>query len=544
VFENAAEGILITDETGKIVDVGGAFTAITDYSREEVLGKNANILNSGRQPSEFYAAMWSALLGEGKWQGELWNRRKDGAIYPQFANMSAVCDAYGRVRYFVAVFSDISAQKQREAQLEHLAFHDPLTQLPNRSKLIALIDQELRHAQRQHLQLALVFIDVDMFQHINDSFGHLIGDEVLQELALRLYSKLSRDDYLARIGGDEFAVLLGGVENSDAVTLVLRGLREVFERPFSLSAGAQVRLSASMGVAMYPGDGEGSDALLRNAETAMYRSKQQGRNGYSFYTESLTRQSIEHLKLQNALHEALQTHAFHLVYQPKVDLISGATMGFEALLRWVDPVLGNVSPAVFIPVAEKTGLIHEIGLWVLRNACSQGVQWLAQGKMFGRIAVNVAGQQLQRPSFVDDVRAIVEQTGLPAVHLELEVTETFMMQDPEAAIRDLGRLRDLGIALSIDDFGTGYSSLNHLKKLPIHKLKIDQSFVRDIPVDANNTAIAMAVIALGHALNLQVIAEGVETIEQAQFLRDNQCDQAQGYLYARPQLPDALEGFF
>ncbi|MCT7944525.1 putative bifunctional diguanylate cyclase/phosphodiesterase [Shewanella septentrionalis] len=543
VFKNSVEGVVVTDRHGNITDVNGAFFEITGYVREELLGQNPRIFSSGRHDKTFFDKLWNALLANGKWNGEIWNRRKNGTIFPQNITISTIYDEVGDVRYFVAVFADISAQKENEAQLTHLAYFDPLTHLPNRMKFMMQLKQEVRQAKRLNLQLATVMIDVDLFKHINDSFGHSIGDEMLVELAKRLRSQVGDQDVLSRIGGDEFVALISGIDNSEDATVAIHQLRQVFEQPFIVSTGDHLRLTASMGVSLYPSDGADADTLLRNADAAMYRAKNDGRNNYAFYTESLTQQSFEHLKLQSALYGAIEQNALYLMYQPKLDLVSRKTVGFEALLRWHDPQLGLISPAVFIPVAEKIGLIHEIGLWVLETACRQGMRWLSEGKHFGRIAVNVAGQQLQRSSFVDDVKRVLAETGLPAKHLELEVTESVMMQNPDLAIRDLKLLGDLGIELSVDDFGTGYSSLNYLKKLPIHKLKIDQSFVRDIPFDTNNTAIAKAVIALGHALKLDIIAEGVETKEQADFLQQNQCDQAQGYLFSRPQLPEDLDAF-
>jgi len=543
VFKNSVEGVVVTDRHGNITDVNGAFFEITGYVRDELIGQNPRIFSSGRHDKAFFDKLWNALLANGKWNGEIWNRRKNGTIFPQNITISTIYDEVGDVRYFVAVFADISAQKENEAQLTHLAYFDPLTHLPNRMKFMMQLKQEVRQAKRLNLQLATVMIDVDLFKHINDSFGHSIGDEMLVELAKRLRSQVGDQDVLSRIGGDEFVALISGIDNSEDATVAIHQLRQVFEQPFIVSTGDHLRLTASMGVSLYPSDGTDADTLLRNADAAMYRAKNDGRNNYAFYTESLTQQSFEHLKLQSALYGAIEQNALYLMYQPKLDLVTRKTVGFEALLRWHDPQLGLISPAVFIPVAEKIGLIHEIGLWVLETACRQGMRWLSEGKHFGRIAVNVAGQQLQRSSFVDDVKRVLAETGLPAKHLELEVTESVMMQNPDLAIRDLKRLGDLGIELSVDDFGTGYSSLNYLKKLPIHKLKIDQSFVRDIPFDTNNTAIAKAVIALGHALKLDIIAEGVETKEQADFLQQNQCDQAQGYLFSRPQLPDDLDAF-
>ncbi|MBW3525861.1 EAL domain-containing protein [Shewanella sp. NKUCC05_KAH] len=543
VFKNSVEGVVVTDRHGNITDVNGAFFEITGYVREELLGQNPRIFSSGRHDKDFFDKLWNTLFTQGKWNGEIWNRRKNGTIFPQNITISTIYDDVGDVRYFVAVFADISAQKENEAQLTHLAYFDPLTHLPNRMKFMMQLKQEVRQAKRLNLQLATVMIDVDLFKHINDSFGHSIGDEMLVELAKRLRSQVGDQDVLSRIGGDEFVALISGIDNSADAAVAINQLRQVFEQPFIVSTGDHLRLTASMGVSLYPNDGTDADTLLRNADAAMYRAKNDGRNNYAFYTESLTQQSFEHLKLQSALYGAIEQNALYLMYQPKLDLVTRQTVGFEALLRWHDPQLGLISPAIFIPVAEKIGLIHEIGLWVLETACRQGMRWLGEGKHFGRIAVNVAGQQLQRSSFVDDVKRVLAETGLPAKHLELEVTESVMMQNPDLAIRDLKRLGDLGIELSVDDFGTGYSSLNYLKKLPIHKLKIDQSFVRDIPFDTNNTAIAKAVIALGHALKLEIIAEGVETKEQADFLQQNQCDQAQGYLFSRPQLAADLDAF-
>ncbi|WP_259655966.1 bifunctional diguanylate cyclase/phosphodiesterase [Shewanella colwelliana] len=543
VFENSVEGVLITDAKGDIVEVHGAFTDITGYSREEVLGKNPRIFSSGRHNKAFFRSLWQSLLSTGKWYGEIWNRRKSGAIFPEQLTISSMYDDEDQVRYFVAVFADISAQKQSEEELERLVYHDPLTQLPNRMTLSAQLAQELHHAQREQTELALIFIDVDLFKHINDSYGHVAGDTILVDLAKRLSKQLKGQGSLARLGSDEFVALLPHIESRDRVSLMVSLLREVFKAPFVLDDDVIVRLTASMGVALYPGDGDSADTLLRNADAAMHRAKLNGRNNYAFYTQSLTLESVEHLKLQSALHSAITNNAFHLVYQPKLDFSTGETVGFEALLRWVDPLMGNISPAIFIPVAEKIGVICNIGLWVLNSAARQGIEWLKQGKHFGRISVNVAGPQLQDAGFFDEVKTVLEQTGLPPECLELEVTESCMMSDPKAVIKLLKKLGDLGVELSVDDFGTGYSSLNYLKRLPIDKLKIDQSFVRDIPHNANNTAISKAIIALGHALNLTVIAEGVETLEQAEFLRQSGCDEAQGYLYSKPLLPSELNKF-
>jgi diguanylate cyclase (GGDEF)-like protein/PAS domain S-box-containing protein len=542
VFSNTVEGVVITDRAGFITEINSAFTKITGYEMDEVKGKNPNVLSSGHHDKLFFEKLWNTLLIQGRWQGEIWNRRKNGEVYPQEITISAVYDDNDTIAYFVAVFTDVSEQRNTQAKLDKLSLHDPLTQLPNRAQFMSRIDNAIYYAKQDGTQLAVVFIDVDFFKHINDSLGHVAGDSILVELANRLSSILHPGAVLSRLGGDEFSMLTNMASTDNLIAIVNR-IFSVFEAPFSCSNGQSIRLTASMGLALYPSDGQDNDGLLRNADAAMHRAKQDGRNNYAFYTEAMTQESVRLLQLQSALHEGLKMQRFSLVYQPKVNLHSLETMGVEALLRWNDPILGSVSPAVFIPIAEKTGVINEIGMWVLKTACEQGVKWLSQGKLFNRIAVNVASLQLQRNSFVDDVQQVLRDTGLPAQHLELEVTESCMLQNPAEAIIELKRLREMGITLAMDDFGTGYSSLSYLKKLPLDKLKIDRSFIKNIVQDANNAAIAKAVIALGHALNLQIVAEGVETEEQAEFLRLNDCEQAQGYYFSQPKPSHELDDF-
>ncbi|MCW3171768.1 sensor domain-containing protein [Shewanella subflava] len=543
VFENAVEGVVVTDKDGVICDVNQAFTQITGYRLDEVVGKNPNLLSSGRHSKQFFAKMWNTLLVNGKWHGEIWNRRKNGSVFPQAITLSAVYGEDSCIKFFVGVFADISLLKQTEEKLKNLAYVDPLTGLPNRMRFVSYLEQEISHALRGKKQLAILCIDIDLFKHINESLGHLAGDEIIVELSKRLSYALSEFDVLARLGSDEFVVLLPTITDTESVFSSISHLRRVFERPFIIDNAQPIHLTASIGVSLYPNDGLDADGLLRNVDAAMHRAKSQGRNGYAFYTEGMTAEAAEQLKLQSALHQAIINNDFHLVYQPKIHLASGQVNGFEALIRWYDPKLGQISPADFIPLAEKIGLINEIGLWVLKTACIQGVNWLTQGLQFSRISVNVASLQLQKSDFVDKVRDILLATGLPAKHLDIEVTESCMMTNQAAVIKDLRQLSAMGISISIDDFGTGYSSLNYLKKLPLDTLKIDQSFVKNIPFDSNNCAIAKAVIALGHALNLQVIAEGVETQQQADFLLHNNCDLAQGYLYSKPKLAEDLNEF-
>ncbi|TKB50093.1 sensor domain-containing protein [Ferrimonas aestuarii] len=541
VFANSAEGVLITDHRGTIIEVNEAFCSITGFSREEALSKNPRILNSGCHQPEFYQRMWQEMLETGQWKGEIWNRRKDGTLYPQTSTHSAVYGDDGRARYFVGIFSDISQQKQTEERLEHMAYHDPLTGLPNRAQMHTRLDDEIYRASRDNSELAVIFIDVDHFKLINDSRGHLVGDEVLCELASRLKSRVRKSDTVARIGGDEFVLILPNINGAHAAANIANSLMTLFQKPVVLSSEENLNLTGSMGIALYPQDGDNRDKLIRNADAAMYRAKQQGRNNYAFYTHALTEQSKAHLKMQSALHSALPNDELSLVYQPQFDLLSRKIVGIEALVRWHSNELGEVSPADFIPAAERIGLVDEIGFWVLNQACKQGLEWLKQGLEFGRIAVNVAGPQLLSGNFVDTVRKAIDHSGYPASALELELTESFMIQNPEESIEQLCQLRQMGIQISIDDFGTGYSSLSYLKKLPLNTLKIDQSFISGIPADQDSRAIAQAIISMGHSLSLTVIAEGVENHEQAEFLQQSGCLLAQGFLFSKPLSADKME---
>lgn len=543
VFENTAEGVIITDAGGNIVEVNRAFSEITGYEREWAIGRNPKILNSGRHDETFFRDMWIAIEKAGQWRGEIWNRRKDGSIYPEWLNISSVRDINGKLTNFVAVFSDISSIKRSQELLDHLAHHDALTDLPNRLLLTERLRQAMKHAERNRSQLAVIFIDLDRFKNINDSLGHAAGDRVLQNIAEVLEENLRKDDTVARIGGDEFVLLLEEVHEPESVGAAVEKLMEQLSAPIKIER-QEISVTASVGISMYPGDGDDVSTLLANADAAMYRAKDEGRNSYQFYTADLTSSAFERVLLENNLRQALAKEEFYLLFQPQFDMRDQRFIGAESLLRWQHPELGTVSPAKFIPIAEESGLIHAIGLWVLRTACRQGKTWFDQGIKFGHISVNVAGPQIQRGDLVKEVAEVLSETGLPPAMLELEVTEGFIMRQAESAIKQLKALRSLGVKLSIDDFGTGYSSLSYLKQLPINKLKIDQSFVRDIPSDVEDIAICKAVIGLGKAMQLTVIAEGVETQEQVDFLKESGCDEGQGYLYSRPISPQEIEERF
>ncbi len=533
VFDNTDGGVVITDANSKVIEVNRAFTDILGYTRDEVIGKNPRMWSSGRHDRNFYRNLWESLSETGHWRGEIWNRRKDGSIFPEWLNISSVRDEHNRLTHYVAVFTDISQIKHSQEQLDHLAHHDALTDLPNRLLLNERLEQAIKHAGRHSTQFAIIFLDLDNFKHINDSLGHTFGDQLLYDVANQLIDTVRQDDTVARIGGDEFVLIMEDIERPISAATAAEKVMSIFSQPFHLQEH-EVRVTASLGISLYPRDGETASELLSNADAAMYRAKQEGRDNYQFYTRELTRNAFERVLLENSLRQAIDQQELYLLYQPQYDLRSGEVTGLEALVRWKHPELGTISPARFIPIAEECGLIHPIGQWVLETACRQGSEWLRQELEFGRIAVNISGQQIQRGNLLYDVSKALSGSELPANRLELEVTEGFIMDHATYTVEQLNHLRELGITLAIDDFGTGYSSLSYLKKLPFHKVKLDQSFVRDIPEDPNDMAISDAVIAMSRSLGLTVIAEGVETREQESFLRDAGCQEVQGFLFSRP----------
>lgn len=543
VFEASTEGLVICDAGNRIVSVNAAFTAITGYAFEEVAGQNPGILSSGRQDAEFYRALWEQLQRTGQWQGEMWNRRRDGSVYPQWLSVSVMRDDAGAVSHYIGVFHDISRQKEDEARIHSLAYFDALTELPNRSLLADRFQQAAATAQRHTRKMALLFIDLDRFKQVNDSLGHLVGDELLRRVADRIRACLRDSDTMARLGGDEFIILLSELANAEHAAVVAQKCIDVLQAPFLLS-GHELRVTPSIGIALYPQDGTSLDALVKCADTAMYAAKDSGRNSYQFFTADMNARIVARMMMENDMRRGLERGEFRLHYQPQVDIRTGRIVGVEALVRWNHPTQGLVAPGSFISVAEESGLIVPLGKWILREACRQGAAWRTQCMPAVQIAVNVSAKQFRHAGFLDDVRQALADAGLPASSLELELTESLLVRDVDHTLAQLDELKAFGVQLSIDDFGTGYSSMSYLKRFPVDKLKVDRSFVRDLTTDVNDRAIAASIIALGHQLGLRVVAEGVESAEQLAFLQHHACDEYQGYLFSRPHAPDELAALF
>ena len=540
VFDCTREGVLVTDKDGLIVHVNRAFVAITGYQEAEVLGERPNLFKSGRHSAEFYQKVYQTLDATGEWSGEIWNRRKSGEIYPQWQTIRAIRDDFGQLSQYVAVFSDISAIKDSQHELAQLANYDPLTGLPNRLLFTDRATQALASAQVHKRGCALLLIDLDHFKIINDSLGHNVGDQLLKAVGDRLQHLFGSGISLARLGGDEFAVLAENcpqvVQAAALAQRVIEGLKE----PFQLD-GHQLFISASIGISLFPSDSLNAEQLLRNADSALFKAKSAGREGYALYTEELTAHAQHRVEMAGELRRALEQDELRVYYQPVHDLSNSRLIGVEALVRWEHPQRGLVSPGEFIPIAERTGLIAEIDAWVMQQSCRQMCQWLQEGVELSFIAVNVSSRLFARRELYQQVAKVLHDTGLDPALLELEVTESAVMDDPEVALEQLHRLRELGVSLAIDDFGTGYSSLLRLKRLPVQKLKIDQGFVAGLPWDEDDAAIVRVVIALAQSMGMQVQAEGIEQAEQARFLLDQSCDLGQGYWFGRPMPADQLD---
>ena len=533
-FENSLEGISITDANGDILTVNSSFTTITGYALDEVVGRNPRLLSSGRQTREFYDDMWHSIDESGKWQGEIWNIRKNGEIYPQWLTISRVCDDHGNVTNYVGVFSDISERKSAEERILHQVYYDQLTDLPNRVLFTDRLNQVMGMAKRrQDHHFAVMFLDLDRFKLINDSMGHDAGDQLLQQAAHRLRGAVRESDTVARMGGDEFTIVLSEIASPQHASSVAQKILDAFHPPFRLN-GEDVYVSVSIGISVYPDDGNNIEILLKNADMAMYRAKSAGGSWYELYDEGLGTQASQRLVMETALHKALDRNQLELHYQPQFDCDSGRLIGFEALLRWRHPERGLLAPEAFLGIAEETGLIIPIGEWVMHTACMQAQTWRKEFPGHRLMAVNLSGRQFHSHDLARQISAALQHSGLPHFCLELEITESVVMQNLETSIGIMHQLAELGVQFSIDDFGTGHSSLAYLKKLPIHGLKIDRTFIRDLATDPDDAAIVSAIIAMANKLGLRVVAEGIEDRAQLGLLKAYKGIVGQGYLLGRP----------
>jgi diguanylate cyclase (GGDEF)-like protein/PAS domain S-box-containing protein len=539
--EQSPNVIIITDANANIEYVNAAFVQSSGKTLPEVIGKKSNVLQSGKNEHFIYDDMWAHLNQGDSWKGELVNKYKDGSEHIDLVHISPVRDEAGIVTHYLSIQEDVTEKKHAEERIEYLAHFDVLTGLPNR----VLFDERAKYAlglaKRNQESVAVMFLDLDHFKNINDSLGHKLGDVILIEVAKRLLFSLRENDIVSRLGGDEFILLLPGNNAAGAESAVQKLLLRISD-PYQIGQ-YDLNITASVGIAIFPDDGEELDALSKNADAAMYRAKQEGRNGFSFFTREMQARSMRHLELMNALRHALDRQQLQVVYQPQVSIWDGRVIGAEALLRWQHPQLGAISPTEFIPIAEESGLIFPIGEWVLRTAVQQVKSWHTHGVTSLTMAVNLSAIQFRHRDLPDLVTSILNEAGLPSQYLELELTESVAMFDPQGAIAVMNNLYERGVRMSIDDFGTGYSSLNYLKKFKVYKLKIDQSFVQDIGRDTEDKAIVSAVIAIAKSLGLQTIAEGVETEEQFEFLRKQGCDEIQGYYFSKPLSAAEFEEF-
>ena len=542
VFSNSNEAIVISDVHNDIVAVNAAFTKLTGYSEEEVLGHNPRVLSAGRTPPDTYRQMWESLRTTNSWQGEMLDRRKSGTIYPKWLSISVVRGDDGEIAHYIGSFVDISERKASEERVRYLAHHDLLTELPNRYSLHERLDHALGLCKRNNKQLALMLIDLDGFKAINDTAGHQTGDKLLIDVAARLRAAVRESDIVARLGGDEFVVVLPEIESPADAAAVAGKIVSAVSAPYLID-GTEQRSSPSIGICICPDDASESNDLLQNADVAMYHAKSVGRGNYQFYTPRMQELVRQRIGLEAELRIALEQQQFVLFYQPQLELATGTIVGVEALVRWLHPQRGLVPPDQFIPVAEETGLILPLGNWVLSEACRQLKAWQTAGLTHITMSVNLSARQFLDPALSDTVAAALKVYQLSADCLDLEVTESMSMQSPDESIRIMQALSDSGLSLSIDDFGTGYSSLSYLKLFPIRTLKIDRTFVKDIEVDHNDADICDVTVLLAHKLGLNVVAEGVETPAQLKFLLSIGCEKIQGYLISKPLPADAAETF-
>lgn len=547
IFESHT-AMLITDKKGTILRVNPAFTRITGYAPKEVIGNNPRMLQSGHQSKEFYQKFWKSINETGKWEGEIWNKRKNGEIYPEYQTITAVVNRKGDTTHYVATFQDITERKQTEALIEHQAFYDALTNLPNRRLILDRLNQELSAARRHNFFGALLFMDLDHFKTLNDSMGHAVGDMLLQQMADRLTAQVRKEDTVARLGGDEFVVLLANLGNDEykagqLAKTIAGKIHSSLVEPYALQ-GNKLNFTSSIGISLFPFDDESADDVLKHADSAMYRAKHMGRDAICFYKPSMQEEADRRLKVEKDLRHAIENKEMALYYQPQFSH-AGDIVGVEALLRWTHPEEGTILPSEFIPLAEEVNLIQPIGEWVLSTAVQQYVRWKSSGIFRGDeyIAVNVSPKQIQHNNFVINIQQLLINYDMPPRCLKLELTESVLMNELRDVTAKMQQLKEVGVTFSMDDFGTGFSSLSYLKRLPFDQIKIDKTFVRDVSQSMNDAAIVETIIAMAEHLNLDVIAEGVESREEMEFLREKGCNAYQGFYFSTPLPVSSLEEF-
>ena len=533
LFDNSHDAVVITTVDYTFIDVNPAFSLMTGYDKADILNQHPVMLTSHHHDTHFYFSLQRKLVKCGEWHGEVWIKCKNSAVLPLQLSVYGVRENNGGITHFVGILRNTRAHKSTEDELSKLAHYDPLTGLSNRTHFVDRLKFTLDMAKRNHHQSALMLLDVDRFKLVNDTLGHQLGDELLIQVARRLKQCVREVDTVSRLGGDEFTVILGTIQSSENAACVANKILGALSAPFMLSE-REVFVSVSVGITVFPIDGESVHLLIKNADTAMYHAKESGRNNYQYFSDTMNKKMLDELEMETNLRQAFKNDEFSLNYQPQFALKTKKLIGAEVLVRWNHPTLGWISPAIFIPYAEKSNLIIALGEWVLRTACMQAVSWQKMGLKIQPMSVNLSGMQLKQPDLLYKVANILEETHFPAELLELELTEGVLMANVEETITTLNKLKDMGIRLSIDDFGTGYSSLSYLKRFPIDTLKIDQSFIKEITTNSDDSAIASTIIAMAHNLRLNVIAEGVETIEQANILLDKECDDVQGYFFSRP----------
>lgn len=548
VFMTSPLAITITDKDRNFVSVNPAFTKITGYTDAEVLGCNPKILSSGKHDGKFYRHMWEELNQKDRWSGEIWNRHKNGELFLEWINISVIRDEKGEICNYASVFADITQRLVAEEKLRHLAHHDCLTNLPNRLLLNDRLNQAILQAQREKTVLAVIYLDIDHFKNINDTLGHDVGDELILSVAQALQSVVREVDTVSRLGGDEFAILLPDVGSSEMAARLVAKIFMTASKTYQI-AGRELRTTLSMGISVFPKDGENPATLLKHADSAMYLAKKEGRNNFQFFDESLENQTERYMLIQHGLHNALKRGELAIHYQPKYALDEQNIVGAEALLRWFSPELGAVSPAEFIPIAEETGFIVDIGCWLIEQVCNTMSNWQKQGAVVAPVAINVSPIQFHRGNLHKTLSQAITRHAIDPALIQIELTEGVVMNRQQSTIELLHSIKSLGVAISIDDFGTGYSSLSYLRHLPIDEIKIDRSFIMEITdaqslTDTRLTAIPLAVIDLAKNLNIKLVAEGVETEVQSNFLLENGCSIIQGYWFSKPVDEDAMLVFW